>query len=62
MALYFFTASHGVHLGQPAWAVFKRDEALDTAGGERRYSFATEDKAVADKLRKIKDHGIREVK
>ena len=62
MALSFFTATHGVQLGEPVWASFKRDEALDTPDGERGYSFATEDPAVAGKLRKIKDYGIREVK
>ena len=57
-----FTATHGVQLGQPVWASFTRDEALDTPEGERRYSLETEDAAVVAKLRKIKDYGISEVK
>ena len=57
-----FIATHGVQLGEPVWASFVRDESLDTAGGERRYGFATDDATVVAKLRKIKDYGIREVK
>jgi hypothetical protein len=60
-----FIATHGVQLGTPpedVWASFTRDEALDTAEGERRYSFTTDDAAVAAKLRKIKDYGITEEK
>lgn len=64
MALHFFSASHGVILGNPGeeWAVFTRNETLDTPEGEKRYSFSTEDAAVAAKLRKVKDYGITEVK
>lgn len=62
MALHFFAATHGVQLGEPVWAAFTRDETLDSEDGQRGYSFATEDQAVAAKLRKIKDYGIREVK
>jgi nitrate reductase alpha subunit len=60
MALVMFTATHGVQLGD--WAHFKRDEALDTPEGEKRYRFTTEDPQVAARLRKLKDYGIAEVK
>jgi len=64
MPLHFFQATHGVQLGNPGeeWAVFTRNEKLDTPEGEKRYSFTTEDAAVAAKLRKVKDYGIAEVK
>lgn len=57
-----FIASYGVHLGEPVWAAFVRDEAHDTADGERRYSLESDDAAVIAKLRKLKDYGITEVK
>lgn len=57
-----FIATHGVQLGEPVWAAFARDEAHDTAEGERRYSLETDDREVIARLRKVKDYGITEVK
>lgn len=61
-ALFTFTATHGVQLGEPVWAAFTRDQAHDTPEGGRGYSFTTDDAAVAGRLRKVKDYGIHEVK
>lgn len=61
MAKFEFVATHGVEMGVPAWAKFERDRDLDTPDGEKRYKFATDDAAVADRLRKVDDFGIVEV-
>jgi hypothetical protein len=62
--LFLFEATHGVQLGEPGaeWASFTRNETLDTPDGEKRYSFSTEDAAVAKRLRAVEDYGIAEVK
>lgn len=64
-----FVATHGVRFCEPddngdlvTWAHFVREPDLDTPDGEKRYVFETEDAAVAARLRKIKDYGIRENK
>lgn len=62
MPKYTFTATHGVQLGEPVWASFRRDIELDTPEGERRYRFETDDAAVAARLRKVADYGITEAK
>lgn len=64
MALYLFEATHGVSFGDPGaeWASFTRNETLDTPEGEKRFSFSTEDAAVAKRLRAVEDYGISEVK
>lgn len=58
-----FAATHGVQLGDPIepWATFVRDEDLDTADGERRYSFTTEDPEIAGRLRALDDYGVAEI-
>jgi hypothetical protein len=64
MGLSVFIATHGVQFGDPhaPWAHFKRQEALDTPDGEKRYTFSTEDPAIVKRLRAVKDYGISEVK
>lgn len=69
MAKYRFVATHGVEFGEPddsgklsVWAAFTRDSSLDTPGGEKRYSFETDDAKVAARVRKVEDYGITEDK
>ena len=64
---YNFTATHGVEFGEPdkdgayaAWAHFEHDRSLDTPAGVLVYTFATDDKKVADRLRGVKEYGIAE--
>ena len=66
MGKYRFTATHGVHLSEDgtdgaAWAHFQRDPSLDSARGDRGYSFETDDASVARRLRKLDDYGITDV-
>lgn len=67
---YEFTATHGVEFGAVdeesglyvAWAKFEHDPALNTPEGEVRYSFATDDAKVAERVRKAEGYGITEAK
>jgi hypothetical protein len=74
MAKYEFVATHGVEFGEHpkfkdlanpgpfvVWAKFERDRSLDTPEGEKRYTFSTDDAAVAARLRTVNDFGIDEV-
>jgi hypothetical protein len=70
-----FTATHGVEFGEQAppkkdggepgpyvvWAKFEHDRSLDTVEGDKRYTFSTDDEAVAARVRGVKDYGIAEV-
>lgn len=68
MAKYEFTATHGVEFGAVdeesgqyvAWAKFEHDPALNTPEGEVRYSFATDDAKIAERVRNADGYGIVE--
>jgi hypothetical protein len=75
MAKYTFTATHGVEFGEHApagkdgsggayevWAKFVRDPSLDTADGQKTFTFGTDDLKVAKRLREVSDYGMAESK
>ncbi len=66
MAQRTFTATHGPAFqdegaSQP-WAHFIQDPARTTPNGEKVYVFTTDDAKVADRLAKIDEYSITEVK
>ena len=64
-----FTATHGVEFGEQdaktgiyaAWAHFERDRDRDTVDGVKAYTFSTDDKKIATRVRAVKDYGITEI-
>lgn len=74
MPKFNFTATHGVEFGEHvpdkngalgpyvAWAQFTHDRDLDTANGERVFTFGTDDAKLAERVRNVNDYGITEVK
>jgi hypothetical protein len=66
MPKYQFVATHGVQFGDSTddglavWAHFTVDDTLDTPEGQKRYTFATDDAKVAQRVRAVKDYGITE--
>lgn len=65
MARYEFVSTHGYNFGEDSgdgfkvWARFTNEPGLATPNGEKRYSFATDDAAVAKRLRGVA--GVTEV-